>query len=1253
MRIFDKNRFLTSVKVYFFVSVVCALILFFLVRAFYLFAITPDMPIYDLSEFLTPESLPDEAKSMFIDKEVLTDTDYLFRFSSVETMDEPGPQTLHGERIEMLGLKEFLDEHDSEVRDFNAVSSQELDYEQDELDIIAEPVIRFNLEPLFESFFPTNFFTFHLFPADTFWRFHFNFPSLDTLSLSVLNFEHIISPLTTEYLQLNPELLVPPVSTYDAPSFQNKYKKMNYAGNDILIDNAYTVKSKSLVADNVGVGAKKNTDENPAVFTLDESELFVNPNAPTESSSDSKYYELIGYEGVGIFNHLSGINVAEKLHIGVLESGVGTYNFYNGDVFAEDLVIGYKGEGHFIQNQNNGTGKLHTENIFLGYEQGSHGTLNLYGDAFDPAQEYNADETDFDIHTHTMFVGRSGTGVVSQYGGAVKIDSILSIGNRSDSESGQSSYTLYDGILDAWIMSVGDFNSGVVNFYNGLIHTEYSFIGLAGQGYMNHFGGLYQSDFLIVGNYEDAYGELNITGDSSEVTIAQTAVVGGYGAGTIEQTAGTFTAHTLSLAVGEHSEAHYIMKGHASADIADVATIGYQGNATLEQWEQSSFSASYLFVGVLDGSDGLIDISGGYLSTEELYLGAYEGAMGTLESSMGASITSGLTFIGYEGFGTFTMSGGQFVSPFLQDGDGGVISGITYVGYSSDGVLDIESGSVYSPYIYVGYNAGASGTIEQSGGYLTAYSLALGAYADSQGEYTISGDADISIQQTTVVGIAGEGHIDISGGSFLSQNLIIGHDASATGSITITGSGQLTTGSTTIGYYGSGSLTQNNGSFGSTYLYLGYGAGASGEFTMRDSAYAAVDVSYVGWQGTGTLYQYGGNFGSSESLINVGVKAGSVGTIEQSGGELLCDSLYLGVSEGAKGVFDISGSAQAGAQTVYVGYEGVGELNQTGGSFTSASLYVGYESVAEGTIKISGSANVSTGNAIIGYAGVGTLDHSGGSFGAEYLYVGGQSGSTGFVNIGNDAQLTANHVTIGLWGTGGIYQSGGAVSIKDLTLGTLTGSGGLYSISNGSLTVVDMYVGADGAWGRLDITGADAHITITNQIMFEGESYLSAVFGATMYLDAALFYMDSMHPENFQFENLNLIFNDSNLSDDVYNILEIGSQPGALFNANFAFNSIEVNAALALIDVVDNQIDYNGGEVLYVRTLKFGDNGFIDLGHSTIYYYELIGTPQYTNGTLQQLANPFSNAAVPEPSAVLLSFFGFGLLKIFACRSKK
>ena len=190
--------------------------------------------------------------------------------------------------------------------------------------------------------------------------------------------------------------------------------------------------------------------------------------------------------------------------------------------------------------------------------------------------------------------------------------------------------------------------------------------------------------------------------------------------------------------------------------------------------------------------------------------------------------------------------------------------------------------------------------------------------------------------------------------------------------------------------------------------------------------------------------------------------------------------------------------------------------------------------------------------------------------------------------------------------------------------------------------------------GKLSITSLDAEIVVSNAICFYADSYLEAVLGAKITLNAAVFNVLSTSPQNLQFQNLNLIVNES------VNILEVACAEliENYFDQNFAFNSIELNGALTLIDLVDNQLDGEGNEVLYVRNLIFNENGEIDLGSTTLYYEKLfLGDTEveledvdgrYSNGQLQQIYPPAPTAMpVPEPSVFVLSLFGFCILRKF------
>ena len=252
---------------------------------------------------------------------------------------------------------------------------------------------------------------------------------------------------------------------------------------------------------------------------------------------------------------------------------------------------------------------------------------------------------------------------------------------------------------------------------------------------------------------------------------------------------------------------------------------------------------------------------------------------------------------------------------------------------------------------------------------------------------------------------------------------------------------------------------------------------------------------------------------------------------------------------------------------------------------------------------------------------------------------------------GDNANVKTETTHVGIFGK--FYHNNGTHKTGTLTVESLGQLKGEYIFEKGLLSASRIKIE-----GKLSITSVGAEIAVNRSICFYSNSYLEAVLGAEITLNSAVFNVLSTSPENLQFEKLNLIFN------GLDNFLEVACEEGKYFDHNFAFNEIVLNGKLSLFDNVDNQLDSENKEVLYVRNLIFNENGEIDTGSTTLYYENLfLGdlkvdkefVSEKYSGQIFEIANPPSSIAmpVPEPSIFLLSLFGICFLRKFVLDTNK
>jgi autotransporter-associated beta strand protein len=164
---------------------------------------------------------------------------------------------------------------------------------------------------------------------------------------------------------------------------------------------------------------------------------------------------------------------------------------------------------------------------------------------------------------------------------------------------------------------------------------------------------------------------------------------------------------------------------------------------------------------------GTFTQNGGTVSdTDTTYIGFSSTSNGTLNVNDGTFNTPYL-YSGYGGTGSFTQYNGS-VNVFSGS------SGGTVVGNSSGvtGSMTIHNGSFTTPSIFLGYDG--TGTISQSGGTVNATTATyIGYHSGSTGSLSISGGT----YSTTNIYLAypGTGTITLTGGTLKSSNLIKGN----------------------------------------------------------------------------------------------------------------------------------------------------------------------------------------------------------------------------------------------------------------------------------------------------------------------------------------------------------------------------------------------------------------------------------------------------------------------------------------------
>ena len=529
--------------------------------------------------------------------------------------------------------------------------------------------------------------------------------------------------------------------------------------------------------------------------------------------------EYIGYSGTGTFTQTGGTNSISTLFLGN-SSGSGTYNLSgSGQLSANTEYIGYSGTGTRTFTQTDGTNFI-TENLYLGYYSGSSGTYNLSGSGqLTASTEYigysgtgtftqtggtNSISTlvlgnisgssgsyelsgTGQLSANTEYIGNLGTATktFTQTGGTNTISSTLYLGYNPGSSgsyelsgtgqlsagyeyigrSGTGTFTQTGGTNSISSTLYLGYNSGSSGSYElsstGQLSAVFEYIGRSGTGTFEQTGGINTATYIQIntnGTYTLTGGTLNINGgfvnqgildlsNSSMVINVSSSIVNL--SGTILATTGNATlnidAHSLLIVPSGHDPAEYfasinnagclVHQAGSTLDISSAYSIYGTGSIEDHVNCQGTLSATSGYTIKLNGGLNILDAGCVNLRDGKLYVND------AISGISGGSLNAAYQYIGSTGTGTFTQTGGT--------------NSITF-----------DSNSELTPTLYLGYNSGASGTYNLTGGTLILKSLIKGsgtaAFNFGGGTLQASGNFNTTLPMT-LTGINGNANIDTAG----------------------------------------------------------------------------------------------------------------------------------------------------------------------------------------------------------------------------------------------------------------------------------------------------------------------------------------------------------------------------------------------------------------------------------------------------------------------------------------------------------
>ena len=498
-----------------------------------------------------------------------------------------------------------------------------------------------------------------------------------------------------------------------------------------------------------------------------------------ESSS-----EFIGTDtGQGAFVQSGGTNRGGWLRIKGASESPSTYELSGtGQVTMQAEVIGAAGTVQFLQSGGTNTaswfirvghsgtasytqtaGSTSAGSLDLGYQEDGNGTYRLEGTGVLMAGE----ET----------IGYDGTGTFIQTGGSNTVSGDLYVGNQPGSHG---SYGLSGtGRLDAGMITV----SGTSTF-------DQSGGGVTAKGLKVDTGGTYSfsGGTLELGRGFACPGTFDFNGQALTLSLPVSGIID------LTNPSGILNSSEASLVAGPNTLISYDPASPPESLLKSVTSTGFvqtRGSSFTIPADRAVIGWGALdghveVRGILDGSDGSIDLIGGLSvgTSAAALLGKGTLTINDFSGMSGGELSCGSEHIGDAGDGHFVQSDGNHsISHGLYVGgdsgssgtfelSGGQLScGSESIGYAGDGHFVQSDGNHSISYgLYVGGDSGSSGTFELSGGQLSCTDERVGRHGD--GRFTQSGGANI-VSDELLIGTQfdGNGSYSISKGSLSVSSL--------------------------------------------------------------------------------------------------------------------------------------------------------------------------------------------------------------------------------------------------------------------------------------------------------------------------------------------------------------------------------------------------------------------------------------------------------------------------------------------------
>ncbi len=719
------------------------------------------------------------------------------------------------------------------------------------------------------------------------------------------------------------------------------------------------------------------------------------------------------------------------------------------------LYLGYNGNAS-LQALNGGV--VTGSTTYLGRFAGSSGALNVSGAGSQVAVGnnlyigYEGDGTaridnGGSVDASDAFLAHKpgATADVSLSGGTLNASGGLSVGGGSSSAGGTATLAVNDGATATVGGRLKIWNGGTLNLAGGTVTTRVFDNG----GVFNFSNGLLQ-----VSN-----GSFNTPGST---LIVDGAASGDTPTLSLDNSTASLTGTAY---VGFDRQANLNLRNGATLNSASgfvALSNGATGTVSVDGAGSSWSMSGNLFVG-RSGNGTLNILNGGGVSATETTLGRLAGSTGTLTlSGAGSNLNTGNLSVGREGFGSFTIDGGNLSTDVVSLGhDAGAW-----------GELSVYSGTLNSGTdLYIGGSAagtGGTGRLTLSGGDATVGGLTK-LYTD--GRLVIDG------------GTLTTGSFDSGGGTVKLYNglLAVNNGSFNAGSLQLNPRGGNTL-AATLALRGATGTASDLTLFGLSNVDITNGAGLTSGFasigqvatlvvptrTLYLSADARVSVDGIGssWD-SGTLYV--GRRTTPPSAADT-LSSGRLDVT--NGASVSSGDVYLGDGNKTQGTAlvdnaawttgDIRLGATSGSADVQVSNGGLVRSTNIFSTPTSAStlsvsgpasrwINSGVLSLTRDALNIAGGARVSSPTSYLGRDVTASVDGSGSLFSSDNTYVGGNAASAGgsaSLAVRNGGEADIAH-TLKIWDAGEVTLSGGTLRAETV------GNAGKLRLYNGNLLVAN------------------------------------------------------------------------------------------------------------------------------------------------------------------------------------------------------